>query len=121
MKLQILRLADRGQPNKERLHLSVLADTNLIYYAVLDTVYLGGLLGGISNLPKHAFWFPSLEVRAGDQVVLYTGPGQPKSEPTLVGITTHFFYWGQPQTLWNKVGDCAVLLEVAAWQTSPFE
>ncbi len=118
MKLQIVRIVDRGIANKERIQLTVLADTNLNYYVVFDTAY--NTPNSISRFPKHVFWFPSLAVKAGDQVVLYTGFGQQKSEPAL-GRTNHLFYWEQKNTLFNKTGDCAVLLEITSWQTSPYE
>lgn len=119
MKIQIVRIIDRGVVNKERLHLRVLAETNLNFYVVFNAVYTNP--NAISNNPKNVYWFPSTIVKPGDQVVLYSGFGQNKSEIAPNGTTNHFFYWGQKNTLWNKYGDCAVLFEVAFWQTSPHE
>ena len=119
MKLQIVAIANRGVANQERVHLRVLADANLSYYVLLDTTYLRP--EAISNLLRHAYWFPSHQVKAGDNVVLYSGPGIQQSQPNLVGGTNHFFYWGLKETVWNKTGDCAVLMELANWQTSRYE
>ena len=119
MKLQIVRIADRGIANKERLHLQVLVETNLSFYIVFNTMYDNP--NAISNTPKNVYWFPSTIVKPGDQVVLYSGFGQNKAERASNGITNHFFYWGQKNTQWNTYGDCAVLLEVNSWQTSPLE
>jgi len=119
MRIAIVGIADRGTANLERVHLRVLADTNLSYYAILDTTYVNP--NAVSNLLRHAFWFPPHQVNAGDNVVLYTGYGVQNSEANLFGGRNHFFYWGLQNTVWNKTGDCAVLLEIALWQTSRFE
>lgn len=119
MKIEIVQIADRGKANMERIHLKVLADTVLSYYVILNTSYTTP--NSISNNPKHVFWFPSFSVKAGDQVILYTGLGNQKSELSLIGKHNHFFYWGQNATLLNKIGDCVVLLEISSWQTSKYE
>jgi hypothetical protein len=117
MKLEIVRITDRGVPNKERLHLRVQADVSLGYYVVLDTVYTSPT--SISNYPKHAYWFPSTSVQAGDHVVLYTGPGSDSSKKNPDGTTSYFYHWGLSTTLWADKSQCAVVLELANWQTSP--
>jgi hypothetical protein len=119
MKVQIVRIADRGIANKERLHLKVLVDTDLSFFVVFSTIYNNP--SAISNTPQNVYWFPSTAVKAGDQVVLYSGFGQNKAEPASNGSMNHFFYWGQKNTQWNKYGECAVLFEVNSWQTSPIE
>lgn len=119
MKLQIMQIVDRGVPNKERLWVRVLADTNLHFYIVFDTVYLSP--SGISSSQKHAFWFPSKSVKAGDNIILCTGSGVQSQAPNANGGTDHFFYWGLSNTIWNKIGDCAVLFEVNTWVTTKYE
>lgn len=117
MKLQIVRIAERGLANKERLHLSVLQETNLSYYAVLLSRYVTST--SIANGNLAAFWFPNQPVRAGDQVVLFSGPGAQTSHPQPNGSTTYFFYWGLPNTVWNHHANCAVVIEAVNWITSP--
>lgn len=116
MKLKIVRIADRGVANKERIHLSVLADTNLTYYAVFDTERTAE--GGIVATPKHVHWFTDTPVKAGDHVILYTGPGTKTVEKRPDGMTNYFFRWGRKNTLWNQPSDCAALLEISSWSTS---
>src|SRR5512139_4111797 len=98
MRLQIVRIADRGVPNKERLHLSVLQDTNLSYFVVLLSAY--GSPNNVTNGALPAFWFSETSVRAGDQVILHSGSGTYSSRVEHNGSTVHFFYWGQPKTVW---------------------
>jgi hypothetical protein len=119
MKLAIVRIADRSVPNKERLHLKALSDTNLSFFAVLATVYSSPT--AISTLPRYVFWFKSKPVKAGDNIILCTAEGTPSEEKNADGTTTYFFYWGLKNTIWNKTGECAVIFEINSWQTSPYE
>lgn len=116
MRIKIVRIADRGVPDKERLHLSVTADTTLSGYVVLKSFAQGdGVMSG--SLP--AFWFPTVAAKAGDQVVLYSNTGPYTSEKTGDGKTTvHFFHWGGTVPLWAKPSDCAVVLEASNWDTA---
>lgn len=119
MKLQIMQIIDRGKPNTERLWLRALADTNLQYFIVFDTVYTGP--NAISNLQKHAFWFASKAVKAGDNITLYTGSGTQSENRNASGGTDHFFHWGLPNTIWGIRGSCAVLFEISNWETTKYE
>jgi hypothetical protein len=117
MNLAIWDIMDRGVPNRERIHLRVLADTVLSSYAVLNTLYVTPV--GVATGRLLAFWFTSIPVKAGDAVILFTGEGQQTSQPSPDGkMTNHFFYWGNNVTLWNQDEACAVLLEVRDWETS---
>jgi hypothetical protein len=118
MKLAILTIAERGIPNKERLHLRVLADTNLSYYVVFVSSYTPS--GLVATPPRFTYWFNSFAVKAGDSVVLYSCAGQATSSRRSDGGSDHFFHWGLPATIWNQVSDCAVLAELTDWQTSPY-
>lgn len=118
MNINIEKILDRGTANKERLWLRVVADTDLCYFIVFDTTYTTP--DSISNLHRHAYWFRSKEVRAGDSVVLYTKAGTPSEQVNPDGTKTHFLFWGLENTIWNKTGDCAVLFEVTSWQTSKY-
>lgn len=119
MKLEIIKIIDRGVASKERLWLRVLADCDLSYFIVFDTTYTSQ--NSISNIQRHAHWFSPKRVKSGDYVILYTGPGKPSESKNNDGSTNHFLYWGIDKTIWNKEGDCAVLFEINSWQTSKFE
>ena len=117
MNLQILTIADRGIANQERLHILVLADTDLSYYATLLSARLAQDSVGAGL--RSAYWFAPQQVKAGDHVVLYSGPGQDKFETRPDGRKNHFYHWGFKNTIWANPSSCAVLLEVGDWQTSP--
>lgn len=116
MNVKIVRTIDRGVASKERIHLSVLADTNLSFYAVFDTELLA--TGRVVAIPKHAYWFSDTPVKAGDHVILYTGPGKESVSKRNDGSTNYFFHWGMKNTLWSRATDCAVLLQIDEWETS---
>jgi len=119
MKIILNKIADRGVPDKERLVLRAVNDTTLAYFVVLDTAY--ATPQSVVSTPKHAFWFPPKSIKAGDWVILYSRVGTNSSEVQKDGTTAHFFFWGQSQVLWDKTGNCAVVMEVTDWNTSPFE
>lgn len=119
MKLQIVNIVARRDRQNERLHLRVLADANLVYYVVFDTTYTSPT--AISNKMRHAYWFQSRDVKAGDHVVLYTRPGQESQKRNDDGTMSHFLFWGLESSVWNNTGDCAVLFELNTWQTSRYE
>lgn len=115
MRVSIVQIADRGVPNQERLHLRVQVETNLAYFVIFDTERRGI---GVVPVPKHAYWFVDKPVKAGDDVIIYTGRGQNQSLIRKDGNYNHFFYWGLLQTLWKDPNACAVVLEVSEWATS---
>ena len=119
MKVSIVKIIDRGVPEKERLHLRVLNDTNLTYYVVLATSYITP--ASISAGWKGAYWFHPRAVKSGDSVVLYSRAGKASETKNKDGTTTHFLFWGAKTPLWNVTGKCAVVMEVSGWLTSPFE
>ena len=115
MRLKIVRIADPGVPNFERIHLAVLGDVNLVYYmlSVGHKFPNGNLLSGT----RAAFWFPNSFVKAGDNVILYTGSGNPSNTVRPDALTDHFVFWGMPNTIFNVPGSCAVLVEISAWES----
>lgn len=117
MSLKAIGIEDRGVPNKERLHLQVLADTQLCYYAIFDTVILPE--GKVFARPKNTYWFTEIAVKAGDHVILFTGPGLNAPNKRTDGFTDHVFHWGQKNTLWAASDACAVIISIREWDTAP--
>lgn len=119
MKVEIVKIIDRGVAKDERLWLKVLQDTDMSFYVVFDTTYTSE--NTISNLQRHAYWFETLRVKSGDNVVLYTRKGKYNTKQNADGTTSHFLYWGLDRSIWNNTGDCAVVFEVNGWTTSQYE
>tara|TARA_R110000850_G_scaffold241732_2_gene366361 strand:- start:173 stop:532 length:360 start_codon:yes stop_codon:yes gene_type:complete len=116
MKIEIIKILDRGDKENERLWLKVLEDCDLIYYLVIDTIYTSPT--SISSIPKHTFWFKSKKVKAGDYIILYTRKGTPSESKNNQDTTNHFFFWELDKPLWGDKENCAVLYEINSWKTS---
>ena len=115
MKLEIVKINNRGDQTQEYVTLRVLEDANLEFCLLTDTTYTDDT--HISNKLRHLYWFSQKAVKKGDFVWLYTGKGTNTSRGNDSQTTTHIFYWGLSQPIWNNNADCAVLFEVNAWQT----
>jgi hypothetical protein len=115
MKLEILSFADAGDISKERLVLKARADIDVGEYAVLRS-----MTGASGSKPtsgrKAAYWFPDVEVKAGDLVILYTKTGTRSTKALESGSTAYYFYWKKDGPQWGDGEYGAVLLEVADWQ-----
>jgi hypothetical protein len=117
MKLRIENIADRGVPNEERLHLRVIEPTNLGSHLVMSSAWVTST--SVANGSKAVFWFPPQDVRANDEIILYTRGGNfERRSQTLLGPTTYFYFWGLPNTLWNNDSSCALIFDVASWAAS---
>lgn len=116
MRLKIVSIIDRGVPNQERLHLSVLAAANLNFYAVFDTTKIDN--NTVVAIPRRAYWFTEHVVSPGDHVILYTKAGTESVSRRTDGYSNHFFYWGLRNTIWGDPKSCAVLVEISNWETS---
>ena len=119
MKLQLIGIVHRGSPNRERIHLRVVANTDLKYFVILHTMYTSPQ--AISSAAKHTFWFPPTPVTAGDEVILFTGSGTGRVEAGSTGGMRHIYYWGLPNVFFGTTGECAVVFELNTWQSSPYE
>ncbi len=117
MKLKIIAIANRGVPYQERLHISVLAQANLSFYAVIATTKVSST--EILTAAKHFHWWNPYLVNPGDNVILYSGFGNPSVQLRPDGGRNHFFYWGLADVIWGEPNSCAVVLELANWETSP--
>jgi hypothetical protein len=97
MRVQLIGIADRGLPGKERLHLRALANLNVAQLLTLTSRY--GSFTTVTSGALFAFWFPAKDVKAGDNIILY--------------------HWGFPKPLWQDPLTCAVVFDVLDWQTTP--
>lgn len=116
MKMRLRSYGDEGNLSEERIGFQVLRDCNLKFFVVYHTNITDG---GFYNRPSDVFWFYPKDVKAGDEVVLYTKEGTDSSEKKADGHTIHFFYWGLNSPIIVK-GDCIVLSEVEDWSVTRF-
>jgi len=114
MKIDIKSISGHGDYDKELVTLEVKADCDSGVHILTDTTYTAD--GKVSSLLRHMLWLPDKQVKKGDFIQIYTKSGTSNSFPNQAKTTTHVFYWGLRVAVWNDEKDCAVLMEIAAWQ-----
>ena len=107
MIIEFKSIADRGNYDKERLVLKVLADTDIGDYLIAQTDALGQDIG--TEL-YHTFWPSFKNVSGGDLVVLYTKSGKHNEKERSHGRHTHFDYWGLSSPIWSENDKAALVL-----------
>jgi hypothetical protein len=112
MKIDIQSVADKGNFEKERLILKVIADTDIGDYLVLQTGFHDG---EVTIGTYNTFWFPYKPVSAGDLIVLYTKSGRENVKELKGTRKAHFFYWGLSSVLWERNDLAPVLLHAPEW------
>lgn len=108
--LKINRIFDPGNKDEEVVQLIASADVNLGHYMITDNTYDSS--GGASNKWRHSFHFPSVTVKNGDLVQLWTKPGKDQvtdHEKDNRKYKTHHFHMGLKTSVWNASGDIARL------------
>lgn len=115
MQLELKSFADVGIIDKERLAIRVLADVNIGSYVVLRSIKSDK--GKPVSGTKDAYWFPDIEVKKGDMIVLYTKSGTSGKKALAGGDgLAHFYYWSKKTPLWGEdKNNTAVLICAESW------
>lgn len=114
MKLRIVSATDHGELDKEHITLAANDALSLWNYMLSDSTFHGD--GSVSNKHRHVFDFDELNaitLNKDDLVLLYTKKGKYSIHTLSGGNKAYFIYWGLDETVWNKNGDKAILIEVA--------
>ncbi len=109
MQLQILKVRDAGDLENERIILKANQTCEISWYILFDNTYDDD--GNISNLWRHMYIFPKIEVKAGDFIWLYSKTGENSNRGNNSNTTTYLLYWGLDETIWNKENDTAHLIK----------
>ena len=115
MKVNIGSVSDAGSLDSERIGLLVRASGDLSSYVIIDSTF--DQEGTLSNRLRHMHRFGRQQVKSGDRVVLYTKSGLNQARSNGDGTTTYFVYWGLNETVWNRSGDVALLIEIVDSQS----
>jgi hypothetical protein len=109
---------DRGVPFMERVLLAATTPLNLSFYVIMHSTAVlseGQTVPQVASGPHPAFWFPTLQLAAGERVLLYTGPSKVHPQGSPQGRA---FYWGLEKTIFNTPADCIVVMQLNNWQTA---
>lgn len=117
MKLRVLRIADAGDLNKERIVMKAASTLDVGEYLVIK---VSTFEEKVTTDVSATYWFPDKEVSPGDFVILYSKKGKDNEKP-FKEVKSHFFYWGQAESLWGKDDVAPILLNAPEWDTLPSE
>ncbi|ELE9015662.1 TPA: hypothetical protein ACJIWP_000455 [Enterobacter cloacae] len=113
MKIKISSIREAGNLQKERVVIRVESACDIGEFILLQTGFKDGT---VNSGIYETFWFPDKMVRAGDYVVVYTKKGT-RSEKPFNEATSHFFYMGNLEPIWNREERSAVLMHAPEWQS----
>ena len=115
MKLEIVRISDAGDAQRERVVLRAREDCDIGKFALVRAISdeSGPFAGSLS----HGYWFPDVKVSANDLVVLYSRSGNEKIKKHDSGRTTYFYYQEAEAPLYSKGNHAPVLFSVPEFQT----
>ncbi|MCW2484966.1 hypothetical protein J5069_03550 [Candidatus Symbiopectobacterium sp. NZEC127] len=113
MKTKITAIREPGNLQKERVVIRVESTCDIGEFILLQT---GFKEGTVNTRVYETFWFPDKRVRAGDYVVVYTKRGT-SSEKPFNESTSHFFYMGNSEPIWNQEARSAVLMYAPEWES----
>lgn len=111
MDLEIRRIVNVGEYNRERIIISVKNSVDIGSFILACTKRKEK---SISSKIRNPFWFPDKVMNEGDLVVVYSKKGVNRVQENDDGSKTYFLYWNLSTPLWNQ-DEIPVLLEVAGW------
>lgn len=114
MKIEIKSVADKGNPDKERLVLKVVGDTDIGNYLVMQTGYSGE---EVTVGVLRAMWFTYKDLSVGDLVVIYSKSGKQSEKAIEGGKKAHFYYWSAGTAIWNSDNVAPVVLYAPEWES----
>jgi len=104
--LKIVEIIDKkdNNPDNEFVRLQAISapntKVNLGHYAIVDNTFDGD--GDKTNVFKHFYKFPNLEINRGDFVRLYSGKRPKEKQTNEDGSETYMFSWDAGTCIWNN-------------------
>lgn len=93
----------------ERVVLTAQNACNLNSFVLFDSTY--DEEGNVTNKERHLMVFPSINLKRGDRVILYTRVGRNVIPPANPLVPVNYtIFWGLDHKIWNTAGDKAYLL-----------
>jgi hypothetical protein len=112
MRIEIRSVVEKGNIEKERLILKVVADTDIGDFLLFQSGFSDG---EVTTETYHTYWFPFKPVSAGDLIVIYTKAGKHSVKRMKKGNRAHFFYWDLDSPIWQLKSRAPVVLHAPEW------
>lgn len=113
MDLVVDYIRDAGNLDKERIVFKAEHNTQLGQFLIAETYVMGD--SRFSSKIQNLFWFPDMELKIGDRVILYTKSGERNESSNEDGTKNYFFYWNLEESHLKGEKPCVVLLN-ASWK-----
>ena len=113
MKIKIDKIKDKGIIDKERVVIRVISNTDIGDYLLLLNEYYED---DVTSYVHKAYWFPYKRVKAGDLVVIYSKAGKDGEKELKEGGSSHFYYWGMKEAIWNAKNMVPVIVYAPEWE-----
>jgi hypothetical protein len=113
MTLQLLRVEDAGELDRERVVFRAAGETEIGRYAVFRCRASENGAPRSGPVPN-AYWFPNKIVESNDLVVLYTKAGVISEKKGEAIASSYFYYWRVEEPIWVR-GYVPVLVETPTW------
>jgi hypothetical protein len=114
MRVNTKYIRDVGARDRERVVLEVTEQDDIGNYILARSRYTDDR--AISSDLENVFWLPDTRVKLCDLVVIYTKNGRNRSQKDQDGTSSHFFYWGLPNPIWEDEDTVPVLMRIHDWQ-----
>lgn len=113
MELEIRRIKNAGT-EEECLVLRVNSECNSGNFLLFDETYIAD--NTTSNKARHLYIFAPHALQEGDFIWLFTHKeGEYSTHHNTSNTTTHKFYWGLGNSVWNNNGDKIYVVHYDEW------
>ena len=114
--LELYPVADRGQPNSERVPILVKEHTDMGQFGLMVGVAAQG--GFAHPIRDNFFWFGDGLVKPGDWILVYTGSGTPRTDywhspPSSKVYSVH---WFRDKTMFTNTNIVPILFKAGSVQ-----
>ena len=112
MELEILYTKNAEDLSSEKVVLKANTDCNIGSFYLTKAKQVDS--EHISNNTSVGFWFPDIDVKTGDKIIIYTKEGSLKKKENEY-FTSLFLYMGKTKPIWTD-NSCAVLMKIENFQ-----
>lgn len=112
--LKISSVRHAGSLQNEHVFLIAQKDCNASDFTLIDSDFCPS--DKILRRPSHEFHFPSLELKKGDCLALWSRPGRRNVKKLFSYCSQYNLFWGLNAAIWEDVGHMPVICSAASFK-----
>jgi hypothetical protein len=115
--LEIIKIADAGDLQNERVILRMAESISLINFVLINARATDDS-GDVFDRNEHVFWFPDTIANQGDYIRLYSRAGKTGTQEGTSEArpaTFHNFFWAKKHTVWDRESNTVIVFRVQNW------